>query len=280
MASYPALEIRGADSELALAIADDFSPVAAEQDDHGITIYFSNAERRDGACEALRHGFAGAVVSTMDVDDEDWARRSQAGLGPITVGRVTVAPPWAVPVPPGAHPDHPALVIVITPSMGFGTGHHQTTRLCLAALQSLDLAERFVLDVGTGSGILAIAARRLGARECLGVDNDTDAVESARDNLALNPEADHVTFDVADLNHVPLPCADVVTANLTGAHLIASAGTLMSALRPGGVLITSGLLEAERSSVAAAFKDLAAVSEAQEGEWMCLTFRLRKDDGD
>ena len=154
--------------------------------------------------------------------------------------------------------------------MGFGTGHHATTRLCLAALQFVDLTNAFVLDVGTGSGVLAIAAVRLGAARALGVDSDADAIRSAHDNLAFNPDVRGVAFEVADLTSTALPIADVVTANLTGALLVRAAARLAGAVRPGGTLILSGLLPHERTEILQAFAALELFWEQEEDGWLGL----------
>jgi ribosomal protein L11 methyltransferase len=167
----------------------------------------------------------------------------------------------------GEQPIH----IVIEPSMGFGTGHHATTRLCLRALQGLDVADKFVLDIGTGSGILALAAARLGAARALGIDNDADAIHSAEDNLSLNPEAAHVRFATTDLDRGTLGPADVVLANLTGAVLIRSAHRLTAATAPGGTLILSGILATEADEVSQAFTGATVRRRAQEDEWVCFT---------
>jgi ribosomal protein L11 methyltransferase len=108
-----------------------------------------------------------------------------------------------------------------------------------------------VLDIGTGSGVLAIAADRLGAARAVGIDSDPDAIQSARDNIGLNPAAMRVRFETIDLAAKPLPVVDVVTANLTGALLIRSAPALLAAVRSGGTLILSGIGAHERDDVCA-----------------------------
>jgi ribosomal protein L11 methyltransferase len=157
--------------------------------------------------------------------------------------------------------------------MGFGTGHHVTTRLCLEALQAIDLRDRTVLDVGTGSGILAIAADRLGAARAVGIDTDADAIQSARENLALNPDAAHVAFEVADLTASALPDADIVVANLTGALLVRSAPRLAAAVHEQGMLIVSGLLAHERDEVVAALSGLSLIWEREDEGWVGLAVK-------
>jgi ribosomal protein L11 methyltransferase len=284
--TWPALDIEpGAQFDLVLALVDDFRLTALEERGAGLRIFFATSADRDRAASALQPQFD---VSPIDVPDDDWARRSQENLAPISVGRITIAPPWNVPraTSPGPATDHrPPITVVIVPSMGFGTGHHATTRLCLAALQTIDLAHRSVLDVGTGSGVLAIAAVQLGAARALGLDDDPDAIQSANENLALNPPphpSQTVAFTVADLMTMELPQADVVTANLTGALLIRAAGQLRQAVRPGGLLIVSGLLVGERDDVRRAFSglkdELMVIEEAEEDGWTTFTVQVLSND--
>ena len=270
MKQYPAIDVCTDAPDLLLAIVDDFGPTAVEERDASVRVFFSTPGDRDDAQRALAPRFE---VTAVDVPDDDWARRSQENLKPITVGRITVAPPWAAVGAVGVTPTAP-FSIVIAPSMGFGTGHHVTTRLCLAALQTIDLANQVVLDVGTGSGLLAIAADRLGAARAIGIDYDPDAIRSARENLDLNPEARHVTFDTVDLAARALPLADVVTANLTGALLVRSAAALLGAVRPGGTLILSGIQSHERDEVRQAFADAAVCWEHDEDGWVGLAVKI------
>jgi ribosomal protein L11 methyltransferase len=142
-------------------------------------------------------------------------------------------------------------------------------------LQQIDLAGAEVLDLGTGSGVLAMAAVHLGAAHALGVDDDQDAIQSAVESLALNPglPAGRILFIVGDLMTMEVPPADVVTANLTGGLLIRAAARLRQALKPGGALIMSGLQAHERDEVWRAFAGLELEAEGEEDGWITFTAR-------
>ena len=273
---YPALDVSGADGELVLAVVDDYSPSAVDGHGDSITVFFADSASRDRARDAITSSFPSAAVSPRDVDDEDWARRSQQNLQPVTVGRITVRPPWTPPPP-----SSPWVVdLVIAPSMGFGTGHHVTTRLCLEALQQIPLADKTCLDVGTGSGILALAARLLGARSAFGIDVDADAIQSAEENLTLNAGVSSVSFDTTDLRTLSgrerAFQFDVVTANLTGALLVQSHEILTAVVGAGGHLILSGVMGHERQDVQRAFGPLRLAWAREEQEWAGLRFERSK----
>jgi ribosomal protein L11 methyltransferase len=267
---YPAIDISTDDRELIYALLDDYAPSAVQERDSGLIAFFPSCAARDSALIAIARRYQAVAI---DVPDGDWARRSQRGLEPVTVGRITIYPHLSGTgrEPPATSPA--SLAIVITPSMGFGTGHHATTRLCLAALQKVDVRGRSVLDVGTGSGVLAIAASLLVAARVEGIDFDADAIAAARDNLLLNLGAPNVTFTFADLSTASLPAADVVTANLTGGLLVRSAPTLLAAIDSGGAILLSGVMTAERDDVVRAFTGAEIVWEEHEDEWVGLTVK-------
>jgi ribosomal protein L11 methyltransferase len=285
---YPAIDVEGVDSDFLLALLDDLGPTAVDIHGSVVTVFFHDVARRDAARDVVVRTHPDSNVHSRDIDDENWARRSQENLAAITVGRIAVVPPWDAATPsPESRPSAGALAeqeiaspvirtpvtIVIAPSMGFGTGHHATTRLCLQALQELDLTGAHVVDVGTGSGVLAIAARILGAADAIGIDDDPDAIHAAMENVTRNPQADRVRFEVKDLRSAPLPKADVITANLTGALLVRSANLLRAAVNPGGSLIVSGLQSHERDDVVRAFGRAHITWEAAEDEWIGIVLR-------
>jgi ribosomal protein L11 methyltransferase len=239
-------------------------------------LFLADPARVDAAAARLEAdlGPLGVRVERISVADEDWAARSQAELPRVTVGALVIAPPWDIPtaVTPGGH------LLVIRPSMGFGTGHHETTRLCLRLLQDADLSGRRVVDAGTGSGVLAIAALRLGASDVEAIDYDEDALASARENLTLNGLEGRISLRAGDLRHLPVRPADVVVANLTGALLVAQSAAVLGLVAPGGLLLASGFLRHEEVDVVAAFAPLVGeMVTTREGEW--AAFRARVGGG-
>jgi ribosomal protein L11 methyltransferase len=256
MRTWPALEIQQADDDdLIQAFLIDFNLAAIDDSRY----FFHSTDDRDRAAIALRTQFPKIDVRPVEVPDEDWAARSQSNLRSISIGELVISPPW----------DRQRDSIVIEPSMGFGTGHHATTRLCLAALQRIDLRGRSVIDVGTGSGVLAIAARRLGVSGVLAIDDDPDAIAAAEANVALN-QASRIALEVGDFRASKIGQFDLVIANLTGALLIASVDRLESLAIPSGRLILSGFMNHEEPRVLRAFERCALEWRAQEDEWVCV----------
>ena len=231
-------------------------------------VCFNDTDERDRAAAALQSTLPHLHIERVDLPDEDWAARSQQSLTAITAGRFIVAPPWDLPAA-----DVDATVIVIEPSMGFGTGHHATTRMCLRLLSDLDVSDLTVLDLGTGSGVLSMAAALGGARSVRGLDVDQDAIDSAETSARLNTLPDTITFTVADFRLAPPRPADLVLANLTGGMLTSSATNIGALVRPGGAAILSGFDHTEVDAVLAAFTGFTEQIRLTEDHWIALLLR-------
>jgi ribosomal protein L11 methyltransferase len=286
LAEYPALDLTYSPDpstpallELLHACLDDFEPLAIHEYETGDgpfdklragwRVVFRVPACRDGALEILNRSFSDCLTSitSVDVPDEDWARRSQSQLKPVHVGGIVVAAPWAVTTAANSG----ELVVIIQPSMGFGTGHHATTRLCLGLLQKLKLKAARVIDVGTGSGVLAIAAWKLGAAGAVAIDCDPDALQNARENIALNEATRAIEVLHADLSGLQPGEADLAVANLTSSVLHKFAKQLTSLVRPGGHLIVSGFSPDELPGIETAF-GYAASETATEDVWAAAIF--------
>ena len=213
--------------------------------------------------------------------EADWANAWKAHFPVLRIGRrIVIRPTWR------RHrrlPDD--IVLALDPGMAFGTGLHPTTRLCLAALESLgdrgllargaaDGGPARVLDVGCGSGILAIAAAKLGAREVLAVDVDPIAVEASAANARRNRLARVIRAREGSTPSGEGPF-DVVLANLIASLLVTLADGLVADLRPGGTLLASGIFENREADVVAAFeaRGLVIVERRAEGDWVALEVR-------
>ncbi len=199
-------------------------------------------------------GSALVEVTTSEIAD-DWSDRWRAFHRPLVLdGRLTVRPPWE---PAG----DTQIDLVIDPGQAFGTGGHATTRLCLELLLSIP-ADGSLVDLGCGSGVLAIAAARLGFAPVIGLDNDAAAVEATRANAAANDA--RVEVESFDLRTRPAPEATTVTANLLSALLLQWRG------RGAQRVIASGILQNEADRVSTAFEGFRECARLTDGDWVAL----------
>lgn len=210
-------------------------------------------------------------LQVRPVDDADWTDAWKAGYVPQRIGRVVIVPSW-LDEPIG--PDEVALRL--DPGMAFGTGLHPTTRGCLMLLQEISLMPPVVLDVGSGSGILALAALRLGAKQAVCYDTDPLAVEATVANAGANDLADRVTAHLGSLP--PKPGGEpypLVLANLVAAVLIDLAEPLAAHTAPGGMLLASGIIETRADEVLAALTatGFAIATRLDDGEWVSVGLR-------
>ena len=266
-----------------------------------ITIYFSDDEegaqevgRAEDVLRELSESRPDALKWTLSVtgDDSEWLYKWQEHFKPTNVGeRFVVKPSWEE-----YDAEEGELVIEMDPGMAFGSGLHETTTLCIKALEQIaadsgkDAADNDtatkekdekglsglgVLDVGTGTGILAIAASMLGARSCLGIDIDADAVRIAEENVERNGLSDRIELGEGDLMEGVDFDADIIVANLMADLVIRLAPAAAEQLKPGGIFISSGILDIKEEVVTRAVRKAGFEIEEvlHDGEWCAVIAR-------
>ncbi len=233
----------------------------------------------DGAHRSDLEGFASSLthlhalpppaITTRLIEDQNWNALWEAGIQPIRVSdRIIVAPTW--------HPYAPApgeIVLIIDPKMSFGTGHHETTRLMVQLLEKHLRPGDTMLDVGTGTGILAITGVKLGAAAAIGLDNDEWSFGNAQENVKLNGVQGTVSIVLGEIAGLPGNGFDLVAANIQRGVIEQILPEMHRRLAAGGRMLLSGLLDVDREPIRAALAPLhlRVVEELHEKEWIALT---------
>lgn len=232
----------------------------------------------DAASQALVERLAAELTRQLDtpalieqIADQAWERVWLDEFKPTRFGERL----WVC--PHGQAPDvEDAVVVSLDPGLAFGTGHHATTAMCLEWLDGVDLTGGRVLDFGCGSGILAIAAIKLGAASAIAIDHDPQALEATRDNAAANAVAEHIAIHPPE--DLPEGGFDCVLANILAGPLVALAPHLIARLRPGGKLVLSGILAKQVDAVRAAYSDAIDLDPTRMREdWAAITGTRKAD---
>lgn len=234
-------------------------------------IYSQLMERLDFLAKNCPFDYGTLQVSKVMVDDSDWVENWRQYYKPIKEGRVTIVPEWI---------DYKAedgeYIVKIDPGMAFGTGEHESTRMCLKLLQALGVEDKTVIDVGTGSGILALASAVLGAKSVEAYDIDDNAVKSAKENAELNNLQNKIYVANANLLDKTTGKFDIVLANITADVLILLSQSLGDYTKENGIVIISGIILARENQVKEAFEKAGfkVLERINMGEW--VAFKLTK----
>lgn len=222
------------------------------------------------------------TIAMSETEDKDWINNWKQYFKPFTVDDILIKPTWEE--IPEEHKEK--LLIQIDPGTAFGTGMHETTQLCIRQLRKYVTGESVILDVGTGSGILGIAALKLGAKQVFGTDLDENAIVAVGENLEAN-DIEPERFSVVQGNIIDdekiqeqagMGCYDIAVANILAPVIIMLQGEIARHLKPGGIFITSGIINMKEQDVREAMEaneELEIIETTYQGEWVSITARKR-----
>ena len=219
------------------------------------------------------------TIAASETEDKDWINNWKEFFHQFYVDDILIKPSWEEVQPE----DRDKLLIQIDPGTAFGTGMHETTQLCIRQLRKYLTPETVLLDVGTGSGILSIISLKLGAKHAVGTDLDPCALEAVKENMEVNG-IDPASFEMLIGNiisekevqdRVGCGCYDIVVANILAEVLVPLTPVILSQLKPGGIYITSGIIDDKEDLVVKTVKDcgLTVLEVTHQGEWVSVTAR-------
>ncbi|MCI8416517.1 MAG: 50S ribosomal protein L11 methyltransferase [Lachnospiraceae bacterium] len=235
---------------------------------------------REGLLEVSQYCDIGeGTMAASETEDKDWINNWKEYFHQFYVDDILIKPTWEKVKPE----DEGKLLIEIDPGTAFGTGMHETTQLCIRQLRKYLTEETELLDVGTGSGILSIISLKLGARHAVGTDLDPCAVEAVRENLEVNGISPgqftmilgNIIDDPAVQDQVGCGCYDIVVANILAEVLVPLTPVIKERLKPGGIYITSGIIDDKEETVVKAVEaaGLEVLEVGRQGEWVSVTAR-------
>jgi len=208
-----------------------------------------------------------------EIDDEDWAAGWKKHYKPFRITeRIVIKPSWEE-----YNQNHDEIVIELDPGMAFGTGTHETTKMCSRFLDKYMVPGYSVIDVGCGTGILSIIAAKLGAKHVEAIDVDAVAVKTAEENCRLNGTADTVSWYKGVLDDLDKNKVDIIVANIIADVIIALSSSIPEYLKMGGLFITSGIIKERRGEVVKAYTErgFELIDEEQLGEWVAMVFKCQ-----
>ncbi|WP_298102941.1 50S ribosomal protein L11 methyltransferase [uncultured Campylobacter sp.] len=271
-------------SELFKSFAFELGVTCVEEDgDRFIIRDEEDLQNLKFAFEEFKKGLARSLNLDADLQIEiskkpniDWIEQYRKGVAPVAVGKFYVRPSWC------ERSQNPALIdLLIDPALAFGSGHHESTNMCLALLSELTCAGMSALDVGCGSGILSIAMKKLGAKVSA-CDTDEQAVTATQQNAEKNGvQIDKIWLgSVSSLNEqsssaAAQPQFDLIVANIIADVILILSADLKKALKPGGKLVLSGILEKYKDRIEQAFSDLNFVQMKKQNEWLSFVYERK-----
>lgn len=269
------LSIHDEDLDMVMGVLSGYPIQGVEQGLDQITVCFEQNDWQGDYEESIvaeirALDLHASIVKTGTEEDQNWNAEWEASIDPVVVNdRIVIVPEWRA-----SEYNHP-LTLVITPKMSFGTGHHATTRMMCTLTEQYVQPDEHWIDVGTGTGVLAILAARLGASHVFAFDNNEWSIVNSQENIVRNAVQDRISLQMSELQETPLPTCDGLAANLYRHLVIPYAQAFIDCVKPGGVILVSGILKYDFDEVAAPFIERGCSVEEtlNESEWCAIAFR-------